>query len=106
MSHRVYQNTFSTTEFYCFAVFRPKAETLWEEEITYREKLNALPLNSILDGGEGEKECRRLGEEIFNYFKQQRPYDPNAGKVGMHKIINNLDYERARLICDAWNKDR
>jgi hypothetical protein len=64
-------------------ILRPK-----EQE--YVEKLKAFSLNFILDQGPGEKTCKELGQEIFDYFKNLPSGSSLQGKKAMQNICNAL----------------
>jgi len=85
------------------------APILTAKQQEYLEKLIELPLSSILDCGEGEKECRDLGQEIFDHFKNHAANrDSLAGEIALRNIADSLPFtcadgrQRKEYVVRAW----
>lgn len=85
----------------------PDLSHLDETEQSFVRKLADMHIDDILDEGEGQRTCRNLGIEIFNYFKEKNGGDSIAGKRGMQKICEPLKSHRngtlVQHISRAWN---
>ncbi len=82
---KVYINSHETFSNYLFDLYPPFAtqETEKPTLTNYVAKLSALPLDSILDYGDGEKACKILGQKIFDDFKKRASGKSLAGKVAV-----------------------
>jgi hypothetical protein len=75
----------------------------------YVTKLSNLPLNSIIDRGEGEKKCREIGQSIFDKYKKQSRGDSLAGREAVVTVCDNIAFSaidgrlRKQYIERAWD---
>ncbi|MBS0653121.1 MAG: hypothetical protein JSR39_06270 [Verrucomicrobia bacterium] len=90
---------------------RVRAEpVLSDQEKAYMNAVIALPLETILDNGDGEKRCKDLGQQIFDHFKQAAGADSNAGIEAMRKIADSLPFQggdgrdRKEYVIRAWDR--
>lgn len=86
----------------------PDLSHLDETEQSFVRKLADMHIDDILDEGEGQRTCRNLRIEIFNYFKEKNGGNSIAGKRGMQKICEPLKSHRngtlVQHISRAWNR--
>jgi hypothetical protein len=84
--------------------------TLNEQETGFLDQIKALPLSAILDAGEGEKQCKAIGQEIFDHFKALANGDSKAGIEAMRKIADSLPFQcedgsdRKERVIRAWDR--
>ncbi len=78
-------------------------------EREYAEKLSSImPLDSILDMGEGERNCKEIGQKAFDEFKRKANGNSTEGKVALQKICNSIafiahdGFLRKQYIERAW----
>jgi hypothetical protein len=90
-----------------------RSTTLFEMEKEWLREVLALPMASILDGGEGQKKCHELGQKIFNFYKNMWGGCTLGGKLGTQKIANaivstgtdglkKIKGLRKQLVAYAW----
>ena len=75
-------------------------------EKQYVAELVSLPLHSILERGVGEKDCKALGQEIFDEFKDRAGGDSSAGREAVDRICERLTKMRRlrkRYVERAWD---
>lgn len=71
--------------------------------------LFSVSVNSILDGGETEKKCKQVGQEIFDHYKTAAKGDSEAGKNAVQRIceaarvLTNDGSTRKTHIERAWD---
>ena len=105
-------NTFSNYKEVYHISSRPKiSPELSVSEREYAEKLSAIiPLDSILDEGEGESKCKAIGQEIFDKYKGENGGNSLAGKDAVQRICDAVVFIasdgalRKQYIERAWNK--
>ena len=84
--------------------------TLSEQETAFLNTIKALPLEKILDRGEGEAECKAIGQQIFDHFKGLPGNDSKAGIEAMRKIADSLPFQcedgrdRKEYVIRAWDR--
>ncbi|OJU81650.1 MAG: hypothetical protein BGO10_08605 [Chlamydia sp. 32-24] len=59
-------------------------------EQNFAKRIIVFPLDSILDEGEMEAKCKAIGQEAFDYFKEQANGDSLAGKEAVRNICESL----------------
>lgn len=68
-----------------------------------------MDVNAILDGGEVEKRCKEIGQEIFDHYKSQAKGDSMKGKYALQRICEAARFlgsdgpVRTRHIECAWD---
>lgn len=84
---------------------------LTEEEYRYLKMILAIPVFSILDEGQGQKACKKLGQRIFDEYKGSADGCSFHGKAGAMKICNAIarygvgfggDPLRKQFVAYAW----
>lgn len=50
--------------------------------------LYSISVNSILDGGEVQKKCKQVGQEIFDHYKKNSQGDSSAGMEAVVRICD------------------
>ena len=86
------------------------SSSLTLEEHAFVEQLISLPLRSILDHGDGEKQCKQIVQYIYEKFRNENPQNNVAGKEGVQKILAVIPFycpdgfERKLCIETVWDK--
>jgi hypothetical protein len=57
----------------------------------YTEELRNLETSSILDGDQGQKACRAIGQRIFETFKNYPGAGEDHGRQAMRYVCNQLE---------------
>lgn len=107
---KIYCMSYKTFHNYVGDVYLPQsAEKLPDEDKEYIEKLISIsPLDSILDEGEGERNCKAIGQEIFDKFKSKPFGGSMAGRdaaVRICEAVKSAPDGRLRMqyIERAWD---
>jgi hypothetical protein len=105
-----YPNIYTLGTFIPSNLHRMRHFQLDYEEQAFVNRLVALPLHSILDRGEGENTCWRIGQEIYDKYRNEDPYNALAGKEAVQKICDAIEFncadgkERKMCIERAWDE--
>ncbi|MBA3238673.1 MAG: hypothetical protein H0T62_10060 [Parachlamydiaceae bacterium] len=81
---------------------------LTKDQLYVQKLVNITPLDSILDRGEGERKCKAIGQEIFDYFKQKYG-NSDAGQNAVQRICEAVGHSaqdghlRKQYIDRAWD---
>ncbi len=71
--------------------------------------LFSIPVDSILDGGEIEKKCKQIGQQIFDHYKTAAKEDSDAGRKAITriceaaKVLTHDGSVRKTYIERAWD---
>jgi hypothetical protein len=101
MSYKIGFNPF-------FNNYTPVTNELTEMEKEYVHVLRNLPLHTIIDGGEGQKRCHEIGQEIYDYFMSTNNNNWKAGQLALYNISEVLSFscidgwERKKYVSYAW----
>jgi len=80
------------------------------EEIYVRKLTAITPLEAILDESEGERACKTLGQEIFDYYKRESGGSSLSGKLAVQRICETVALTakdgplRKQFIERAWDR--
>lgn len=84
MSHETFKN-------YVFDIYPPNSASMVDTpKARYIKQLTDLPLDSILDQGEGQKRCKEIGQKIFDEFKKECGGQTQGGMRAVQKICKAI----------------
>ena len=109
MTSRGIENTYLAFPFFFTSKYQLHTFILTREEKGFVQQLVDLPLRQILDCCEGQKQCKQIGQKIYEKFRDENPQNGCAGKEAVQKIWNAIPsycpdgLERKLCIETAWN---
>lgn len=86
-----------------------KKQELTKDELEYVTRLESLPLKGILRKDEIRKQCKDIGQEIFDRYKNEVRGNSFAGKKQAQLICNALHFRgqdgklRKQYVENAWD---
>ena len=66
--------------------------TLSSDQKKFLDRFKELSLNSILDLGPGEQACKDLGQEAFDFFKNQNEGDSIQAFSDLQAVVDSITF--------------